>query len=224
MTDAEKVEGSLSRLPIFPLPGAVLLPHALAPLHVFEPRYRKMTRDALDTNQVLALAHLRPLSLRSGEEPPRIHPVVGAGLMGQVEALPDGRFNLVLKGILRARVIEELHTAEPYRLVRAVVMRDEGGSDRASRQDGEALQRLLLALCAARPGNGAQALAQLLARATGPGELADLVGAALIEDAPQRQALLEAVDVRERLALVNETVAALLAQVGPRGPSRSQLN
>src|SRR5207237_525249 len=58
MDDAERVRRALTTLPIFPLPGAVLLPHALVPLHIFEPRYRKMTRDCEEGLRVLALANI----------------------------------------------------------------------------------------------------------------------------------------------------------------------
>jgi uncharacterized protein len=224
MTDAEKVEQALLRLPIFPLPGAVLLPHALVPLHVFEPRYRKMTRDCIESNGVLALAHLSPASLGLGEEPPRVETVLGVGLLSQVEALPDGRFNIALKGVLRAKIVEELPATEPYRLVRAIALPDEGTEGKRCQEAGEQLQRLLLALCSARPGPGAKAVAQLMAKAQGPGQLADLIGGALIDGAGARQRVLEATSVGERLERVGEAVAALLARVAPKAESKALLN
>ena len=70
MDDAERVRRALPRLPIFPLPGAVLLPHALVPLHVFEPRYRQMTRDCDAGLRALALANI-PDDRAAGERPVR---------------------------------------------------------------------------------------------------------------------------------------------------------
>src|SRR2546430_10534876 len=96
--DAQRVERQLHRLPIFPLPGAVLLPRGLIPLHVFEPRYRKMVRDCQRGAGVLALANVPAEALRRGEETPRVLPIVGAGLLARVEPLPDGRSNIVLRG------------------------------------------------------------------------------------------------------------------------------
>ena len=223
MTDFEKVEQKLSALPIFPLPGAVLLPHALVPLHIFEPRYRKMTRDCIESGGVLALAQIPQSSLHLREDPPRLSQVIGVGLLSQVEALPDGRFNIALKGVLRARIVEELRTGEPYRLVRAVPLHDDPADEPLAREASEGLQQLLLALCGARPGPGAKALAGLMARAQGPGQLADLIGGALIDGAGPRQQVLEAVDLRERLRRVSEAVAALLAQVASRGEDKNQL-
>ncbi|TMB08389.1 MAG: hypothetical protein E6J64_02075 [Deltaproteobacteria bacterium] len=116
--DAQRVERQLHRLPIFPLPGAVLLPYALIPLHVFEPRYRKMVRDCQAGAGVMALANI-PAEPRATRDPPHVLPVIGAGILARVDPLPDGRSNIVLRGVRRARIVEELPTQEPYRLVRA---------------------------------------------------------------------------------------------------------
>src|ERR1700693_3057002 len=101
MDDAERIRRALPTLPIFPLPGAVLLPHALVPLHIFEPRYRKMTKDCEGGLRVLALANI-PDDHAAGERPPRVAPVIGVGLLAKVEPLPDGRFNILLRGVRRA--------------------------------------------------------------------------------------------------------------------------
>jgi Lon protease-like protein len=220
MDELERVLAALPHLPIFPLPGAVLLPHGAMPLHIFEPRYRQMTRDCLPRhggNNALALAQIVPSSIRAAEDPPRVMSIVGVGTLARVEELPDGRYNLVLKGILRARILEEHRTAKPYRVVRAEALLDDPAEDSnpASIAGAAALRRLLFALCAAKPGPTAEALAHIAARAQEPGRLADLLGAALLESAADRQAALEALRVEARLALVSRTVAALLAQTGP---------
>lgn len=207
--DQARVVAALPRLKIFPLPGAVLLPRARVPLHVFEPRYRKMTRDCADSDNVLALACVAG----SG---PRVLPVVGAGILDRVEPLPDGRFNISLRGVLRARIVEEPPSGEPYRIVRAQPLLDEGDDEPAAQRAAEGLRRLLLALCAARPGPTFAALARNAARAATPGELADVAAAALIEAAPERQAVLEAVGVGARLELAMQAAATSLAKATPR--------
>jgi uncharacterized protein len=225
MDDVERVNAALSRLPIFPLPGAVLLPHGVVPLHIFEPRYRAMTHDCLPRNgghNALALAQVAPASLRAGENPPRVLPIIGVGTLARIEELPDGRFNLVLKGVLRARIVEELRSGKPYRVVRAIALLDDPAEERDPRviEAAESLRRLLLALCAAQPGPAAQALAQMSARTQEPGRLADLLAASLIESPSDRQAVLEALRVKARLTLVNQAVAALLAQAAPRAEAK----
>ena len=182
-----------------------------------------MTRDCVEGSGVLALAQISPASLRLREESPRVATVIGVGLLSQVEALPDGRFNIALKGMLRARIVEELRPGEPYRIVRAIALRDEPGEEAACHEAKEQLQRLLLALCAARPGPGAKAIAQLMAKAQGPGQLADLIGGALVDGAGPRQLVLEATSVSDRLGRVSEAVAALLARVAPRAEEKGQL-
>src|SRR2546426_7141181 len=118
MDDAETIRRTLPALPIFPLPGAVLLPHALVPLHIFEPRYRKMTQDCDAGLRVLALANIAD-DRAAAERPPRVLPAIGIGVLTRVDRLPDGRFNIVLRGVQRAVIERELPTAEPYRLLPA---------------------------------------------------------------------------------------------------------
>ncbi len=211
--DEARIEGALGRLAIFPLPGAVLLPHGLVPLHIFEPRYRKMARDCAEGSRVLALANI-PDEDAAGEKPPRVLPIIGVGVLAQVEPLPDGRSNLVLRGALRARIVEELVTSEPYRLVRAVALLDDP-SERdlpAVQRAAESLRRLVLAICSARPGEETNALAVLAARAQDPGQLADVVAAAVLEGPQDRQQVLEALHLEERLALATQAAALALAQ------------
>src|SRR3954451_23264124 len=100
MDDSERLRRAVPHLPIFPLPGAVLLPHSLVPLHVFEPRYRKMTRDCQEGLRVMGLANI-PDEKAAAEKPPRVATVVGVGVLARVDPLTGGRFNIVLRGVLR---------------------------------------------------------------------------------------------------------------------------
>ena len=211
--DPARLEAALDRLFIFPLPGAVLLPHGLVPLHIFEPRYRKMAKDCAEGSRFLALGHI-PDETAAAARPPRMLPVIGVGTLAQVEPLPEGRSNIVLRGSLRARIVEELETSEPYRLVRAVALQEDP-SERdlpAVRRAAEGLRRLVLAICSARPGEETNALAVLAARAQDPGELADLVAGVVLESPAERQEVLEAVHLEERLSLAAQAAALALAQ------------
>ncbi len=214
MDDQARIERALAHLPIFPLPGAVLLPHSLVPLHIFEPRYCKMTRDCEEGLRVLALANI-PDEGAAGERPPRVLPVIGVGILARVDRLPDGRFNIVLRGAARARIAEELPSGEPYRLVRAEPLVPERMPAHAAAM-ADSLKRLVLALSAAKQGDEMQALVQLAARAHDPGDLADVVGGVLIAGTRDRQAVLEAVDVVSRIELVTQAAAAALAETASR--------
>lgn len=102
------------RVPIFPLAGAILFPRVQLPLHVFEPRYRSMVRDALARDQLIAM--VQP---RAGKEPPDLFEIGCIGRIVQSEELADGRFNIVLEGLSRYRIVRELEVETPYRQVDA---------------------------------------------------------------------------------------------------------
>ena len=102
------------RIPLFPLPGVVLLPGALLPLHIFEPRYRAMVAEALAGDGTIGMAMIRADSELAGPTP-EIHPVGGAGRIVESEELPDGRYNIVLEGEFRYRVLAE-SAPLPYRV------------------------------------------------------------------------------------------------------------
>ena len=211
MDDHERIRRALPQLPIFPLPGGVLLPHALVPLHIFEPRYRKMTEDCARGLKALALAHV-PDEEAAGQRPPRVLPVLGVGLLVRVDRLPDGRFNIVLRGVQRAALEEELPSGEPYRIVRARELVAPPKDLPRAVALAEGLKRLVLALSSARPGPEMQALVQLAARAQEPGDLADIVSGALLASARERQAALEAVDYVPRLEIATQAAASALAR------------
>lgn len=102
-------------LPLFPLKNCVLLPHATIPLHIFETRYRKMTQDALDSHRLIAMALFdeNDWDEQYGNPPLRGHVCVGH--IVQHAPLSDGRFHLLLQGICRAEIVDEVPN-DPYRL------------------------------------------------------------------------------------------------------------
>jgi Lon protease-like protein len=106
-------------MPVFPLPEAVLLPHAIQPLHVFEPRYRQMVNDCLDGAGQLALASFAGNDWKSEYHgQPSLRPAVCVGQIVQHEALADGRHDILLQGICRARIVRMLEPTDgrTYRL------------------------------------------------------------------------------------------------------------
>ena len=96
-------------LPLFPLPNVVLFPNVFLPLHIFEPRYREMVADALASDRMIGMVLLRPGWDRDYEGRPPIYPIGCSGVMTHVEKLPDGRYNLVLRGLERFRILAENH-------------------------------------------------------------------------------------------------------------------
>ena len=95
------------RIPIFPLPNVVLFPQVFLPLHIFEPRYREMVADAIDGDRLIGMALLREGWQRHAGPNPPIFPIGCAGRITHVASLPDGRYNIVLRGMDRFRVLDE---------------------------------------------------------------------------------------------------------------------
>jgi Lon protease-like protein len=110
---------------LFPLPGLVFFPHAVQPLHIFEPRYRQMAADALAGDRLLALVLFQPGWEDEYDDAPAVHPVACLGRVAVNQLLPDGRYNLVLRGLARVRIVEELTTDKRYRMARVEVLADE---------------------------------------------------------------------------------------------------
>jgi Lon protease-like protein len=97
---------------LFPLPGAILFPRSQIPLHIFEPRYREMVRDVIDGAGQIAM--IQPLRFDDDNQAP----LYGVGCVGEVvavEELDDGRFNIVLLGSNRFRLVKEADVDAPYR-------------------------------------------------------------------------------------------------------------
>src|SRR5438309_4872697 len=105
--------GSVCRL--FPLPGVVLFPHAVLPLHIFEPRYRQMTEDALATDRLITIVQIRPPGEWKSPEEPSLEEFGCLGRIFKHERLPDGRFNFLLLGHKRVRLTREVPSAKLYR-------------------------------------------------------------------------------------------------------------
>lgn len=105
-------------LPLFPLPNVVLFPDAYLPLHVFEPRYRAMTRDALQGSRLVGMVVLRDGWQEEHDGPPAIYATGCAGTIIHHEALPDGRSNIILQGVGRFTVVDEMAGGTPYRRAR----------------------------------------------------------------------------------------------------------
>jgi len=94
-------------LPIFPLPNVVLFPNVFLPLHIFEPRYREMTADAIKSDRMIGMVLLRPGWQGDYEGRPPVFPVGCSGVITHVDKLDDGRYNIVLRGVERFRILEE---------------------------------------------------------------------------------------------------------------------
>ncbi|MBN1210400.1 MAG: LON peptidase substrate-binding domain-containing protein [Myxococcaceae bacterium] len=214
MTVQERVTQSAETLKVFPLPSAVLFPHSVIPLHIFEPRYRELVRDALEGDRVMALAQLEP-----GWEPlyagrPAMQHIMCAGLVVWHEELEDGRYNILLQGVCRARLVSELISERLYREARVELLPDPPFHG----PEEEQLRQAILELSGRVPPSFSEGLLPAVARASG-GTLADVVAAAIIPEPERRQQLLAELDVRQRLQEVIDEVGELIGRLQPLRPS-----
>jgi len=186
--------------PIFPLAGVLLLPRARLPLHIFEPRYRAMTTDALDGERMIALA--QPRDPASEAEQPDLYNVACLGRIVEDEQLEDGRWLLTLEGVIRLKISEELALKDGYRRVRADY--SEYAHDLAPTSDGLGVDRegLMGALGAYLSARGLSADQDAIGKL--PDEpLVNALAMACPFLPAEKQALLQAADARERASLLD---------------------
>ena len=208
---------ALRRLPLFPLEDVVLFPHSMIPLHIFEARYRKMVRDVLGSNRLVAISlQLERENLEEGNVP-RVASVASVGELVLAQELPDGRFNLVVRGRARIGIDEELFSEEPYRLIAAHEIPDDPTVEATDIDEADTTLRALVSGLAESIPDGGELLKHVAAAQDTPAALANVVAASLIADAKARQRLLETTDVFQRLERLSNEVVALIARVGKPG-------
>ncbi|MBX3438750.1 MAG: LON peptidase substrate-binding domain-containing protein [Planctomycetaceae bacterium] len=195
--------------PLFPLPNGVLFPQLVLPLHVFEERYRDMTAAALAGDRLIAMALLRPSSEAVYQtKAAAIYPVVSLGQIVMHERLDDGRYNIVLRGVCRARVHEEPVTDHLYRIGRLEPLQDVYPEQSAKYWDGcrrsllEAFRRRFPQL------QGCAELQHSVAEDLSLGVLCDLLCSSLPLTPLESAELLMETDVRRRCAWVLQRLAA----------------
>ncbi len=113
---------TITRLSIFPLPGALLFPGMHLPLHIFEPRYRAMVSDAMARDRRIGMIQPNGAVRADNPELPALYDLGCVGRIAEVEALDDGRYNLVLEGVALFRPVRELDVTTPFRQVEAELL------------------------------------------------------------------------------------------------------
>ena len=205
---------------LFPLPNLVLFPHVAQPLHIFEARYRQMMADALADDRRLAMALLRPGWEEDYHKRPPIHPMVCLGRITQEAQLPDGRYNLILQGLCRARVLEEVDTDRLYRIARVDLCPDVPVS---SSQRAEALRRELgqgIEPFFAGQAASLEQMRRLLGSPLSLGQLCDIFAYALPMELEIKQQLLEEVGVQPRVRLLLSSLEGRTPPVTNEPPRR----
>jgi Lon protease-like protein len=187
------------QISVMPLPGALLFPHALLPLYIFESRYREMLEHALNHHRMFSVALIKPQHAQ-WQSPEDFFHIAGVGLIRACVGRGDGTSNLILQGLERVR-FTSFEQATPF----PIATIDTLESDSVSSVETEALAAKVLELYSKFKGAGRQLPAkvdQYLSDLGDPEMLADLVASTFINDALRRQRVLEELSVNQRLRLV----------------------
>ncbi|HEV3410106.1 MAG TPA: LON peptidase substrate-binding domain-containing protein [Chthoniobacterales bacterium] len=187
-------------VPVMPLPGALLFPHALLPLYIFEPRYRAMLAHALDADRLFCVALLKPH--RSDWQLPRdFSHVATVGLIRACVGRPDGTSNLILQGLHRVH-FTAFRQEKPFPIAEIEPL---ASTPAEASVETEALGAKVLDLYEKFKRTGRQfpeKVDRYLADLGDPEMLADLMASTFISDPFRRQELLEELSVGQRLRRV----------------------
>jgi uncharacterized protein len=197
--DATELTDFCGTARLFPLPNLVLFPSVIQPLHIFEPRYRQLMADALSADRLMALALLKPGWEEDYQDQPPIFPVVCLGRIFKEERTTDGRYNLLLHGLSRARIVEELETDRLYRSARLELLPEM--QDPAGKAGQELRERLgtHMEQWLAPQQSALDQLSKLLESGLSVGMLCDILAFALPFEVERKQGLLEEMDPGRRV-------------------------
>ena len=180
---------------LFPLPSVVLFPHAMLPLHIFEPRYRQMTADALAGDRRIAMVKIRDRADWGEQADPSIESTACLSKIVDYQAIDDGTYNLLLVGVSRVRIIEEFPNGKLYRSARTTLIEDVETTDEPCLR--RELRELFVAMLA-REERPESELLRFLNRDLALGMTTDLLGHYLGLPREVKQAFLDEADVGER--------------------------
>jgi Lon protease-like protein len=198
MNDADAIAEFDGTARLFPLPNLVLFPQVVQPLHIFEPRYRQMTADAIAGDGLIALVLLRPGWEDLFQGNPAIHRVACVGRIVAEQELPDGRFNILLRGLKRMRIRKEIESDKLYRVAKADLLECNPPEDLAiAKQLRAELSEALLPRFNTQAG-ALQQVTDLFHSELTLGALVDVLGFALPLPPEMKQGLLEQLDVAKR--------------------------
>ncbi|NBS90720.1 hypothetical protein EBS67_12110, partial [bacterium] len=201
------------------LPNVVLFPRVIQPLHIFEPRYKQMVEDALEDNRLIALCLLQPTAGLGGSTSP-IYPDICIGQILQEERLPDGRFNLLLQGVSRAKIIKEVNNGKLYRTAKVEILHDVPNSsvENEDRMRTRLVKRMTKWFT--QQPSAKEQLDRLVNSDLSLGNLCDVFSFALPLSVDMKILLLQLVNVEDRASLLLEVIEQMTPEV-TKQPSSS---
>jgi Lon protease-like protein len=212
-------------IPVFPLPNCVLFPGVVQPLHIFEPRYREMVEETLEDQGAIAMALLQPGWEKEYYGRPAIFETLCVGRIVAHERLEDGKFNLLLHGITRAKVLREERRGL-YRTARVEVIPERPDSKASAAQAQGSVQgkmqckvlKELFEKTPLRELTVAPMVATLFEEEAPLGLLVDTLAFTLVQDVMLKQRMLEELDPLMRGELLLRELVTLAARLGTEVP------
>jgi Lon protease-like protein len=198
-------------VPLFPLPSVVLYPRIVQPLHIFEPRYRQMLADVLDSHGKIAMALLKPGFEPEYHDSPEIHPVVAVGNLVTYHMREDGTSDIVLLGECRARVVEEAD-GKLYRRASLVRLRERQPHAIQQREELRGRLKRWLRYAVDEFEGKQESLARLqksFAKESDIGFLVDFLAYHFLKESASQQKMLEELDVKRRAESLLEKLGDL---------------
>lgn len=215
--DVPRTIGELPEiLPVFPLTGAILLPHCKLPLNIFEPRYLNMVFDSLKSERLIGMIQPRPQGPQDGTGP--IYDIGCAGRITSFEETQDGRVLMTLTGLCRFKVSEEMEKTQGYRRIRPDWQLY--GADLVSAKDTPVSSAEVIELL--KPvfdAHGIRTEWHILDQLPG-NDLMDMMIINLPFQPEEKQALLEAVDAKARIAVMRQITAIYAAGAAAQNETR----
>lgn len=225
MSDTVQVNFGIP-MPLFPLDAMALMPHGIAPLHVFEPRYRQLVSDALDGEKQFAMAMYEERhggsAKMNAHGHPALRPVVCVGHIVRHEKTPDGRYGVLLQGLCRARMLQELPPEDGVMYRRAFLMPLEIDDVDEGRLEGFR-RRLTGAIESDKLGDlrdSARFLEHLKNPEIPTSVILEVLGFTYLADAELRYQLLASDDAVERAAILSRELMAIQRLIARAAPQR----
>jgi Lon protease-like protein len=212
MSDVIRVNFS-KPMPLFPLPDVVLLPHAIQPLHIFEPRYRRMIEHTLDGAGQIAMASFAcdDWKLHYQHGLPKLRPAVCVGQIAHHESLEDGRHNILLHGVCRAQIVQmiEPEGERPYRMAMLSPLEPDDEDQAALTSIRQELKQMLISPRLSRMRSVETVMEWFNRSDVTTHALLELIGFALVRDSELKYQLLAEACPKRRAGLIKHELATI---------------
>lgn len=211
---------SFQSVPVFPLKDVQLFPHTILPLNIFEPRYLSMVDYALENDHLLTIADttLNDDQIQTDPTRPLVRPILGAGVIIAKQQVAPDRYQILVQGVTRVLMRDELEQTMPFRQVHAEILPDEETDEQALYEIEDRL-RELIGHFAVQNESQAQALYELLKNAPNAEVLGNTIGANIVSVPELRQTLFEELNPMKRLEMIYQHIGDQLLHTELEGSS-----